>query len=95
MPPLLINAICRALQQFPMITARYDDQAGVVTRHGSVHLGTATTAPAGLMVPVIRHAERLDAWQLADQIARLAEAACSGTQAVKILIETPVLLLTP
>ena len=79
MLPLLINAICRAIQQCPMIHARYDDHAGVVTRHGSVHLGTATIAPAGLMVPVVRHAERLIVWQLADQIAKMAEVARSGT----------------
>src|SRR3546814_5321908 len=35
--PLLIVAICRALPDFPMLNARYDDEAGVVTRHGAVH----------------------------------------------------------
>src|SRR5690606_7975274 len=35
MLPLLIAAICRTLPDFPMINARYDDEAGVVTRHGA------------------------------------------------------------
>lgn len=79
MLPLLIAAICRALPDFPMINARYDDEAGVVTRHGAVHLGMAAQTPAGLMVPVIRNAQSLNLWQLASEISRLAEAARSGT----------------
>lgn len=77
--PFLITAICRTLPEFPMINARYDDAAGVVTRYASVHLGMATQTPAGLMVPVIRDAQALGLWQLAGEIARLAEAARAGT----------------
>ena len=76
--PLLIVAICKTIPDFPMINARYDDEAGVVTRHGAVHLGMATQTPAGLMVPVIRDAQDLNVWQLASEIGRLAEAARSG-----------------
>ncbi len=79
MLPLLITAICRTLPQFPMINARYDDEAGVVTRYGAVHLGMAAQTPAGLMVPVIRNAQSLNLWQLAREIGRLAEAARSGS----------------
>ncbi len=78
MLPLLITAICRTLPDFPMINARYDDEAGVVTRSGAVHLGMATQTDAGLMVPVIRNAEARNVWQLASEIVRLAEAARSG-----------------
>jgi 2-oxoisovalerate dehydrogenase E2 component (dihydrolipoyl transacylase) len=77
--PFLITAICRTLPEFPMINARYDDEAGVVTRYNSVHLGMATQTPAGLMVPVIRDAQVLTLWALATEIARLAEAAREGT----------------
>jgi 2-oxoisovalerate dehydrogenase E2 component (dihydrolipoyl transacylase) len=76
--PLLIVAICKAIPDFPMINARYDDEAGVVTRHGSVHLGMATQTEAGLMVPVIRDAQSQNIWQLASEIARLADAARTG-----------------
>jgi 2-oxoisovalerate dehydrogenase E2 component (dihydrolipoyl transacylase) len=75
--PLLITAICKAVPDFPMINARYDDEGGVVTRSGAVHLGMATQTDAGLMVPVIRHAERLNAWQLAREITRLTGKAKS------------------
>ncbi|MBM0168892.1 dihydrolipoamide acetyltransferase family protein [Altererythrobacter sp. C41] len=79
MLPLLIAAICRTLPDFPMINARYDDEAGVVTRHGAVHLGMATQTDRGLMVPVIRDAQAKNLWQLAREIGRLAEAARDGS----------------
>ncbi|MFZ5706032.1 MAG: dihydrolipoamide acetyltransferase family protein [Pseudomonadota bacterium] len=78
MLPLLITAICKTLPDFPMINARYDDEAGIVTRSGAVHLGMATQTDAGLMVPVIRNAEARNVWQLATEIVRLADAARSG-----------------
>ncbi|PZO89050.1 MAG: branched-chain alpha-keto acid dehydrogenase subunit E2 [Sphingomonas sanxanigenens] len=78
MLPLLIVAICKALPEYPMINARYDDEAGVVTRHGAVHLGMATQTDAGLMVPVIRDAQAKNVWQLASEIGRLADAARTG-----------------
>ena len=79
MLPLLIVAICKSVQQFPMINARFDDEAGVVTRYGAVHLGMATQTDAGLMVPVIRDAQDRNIWQLAMEISRLADAARNGT----------------
>jgi 2-oxoisovalerate dehydrogenase E2 component (dihydrolipoyl transacylase) len=78
MLPLMIVAICKAIPAFPMINARYDDEAGVVTRHGAVHLGMATQTDAGLMVPVIRDAQDRNVWQLATEIGRLADAARTG-----------------
>jgi len=75
MLPFLIVAICRTLPDFPMLNARYDDEAGVVTRSGRVHLGMATQTDAGLTVPVIRDAQDKNVWQLATEITRLAEAA--------------------
>ncbi|WP_186403266.1 dihydrolipoamide acetyltransferase family protein [Sphingopyxis sp. P1IMeth2] len=85
MLPFLIVAICRTIPQFPMINARYDDEGGVVTRYGAVHLGMATQTDAGLMVPVIRDAQDKNVWQLASEIARLAEAARTGKAKVEEL----------
>ena len=79
MLPLMIVAICKAIPQFPMINARYDDEAGIVTRYGAVHLGMATQTGAGLMVPVIRDAQDMNIWQLAVEITRLAGAARDGS----------------
>jgi len=76
--PFLITALNKALAEFPMINATYDDEANVITRHGGVHMGMAAQTPNGLMVPVIRNAERLGIWQLATEIARLSDAAKTG-----------------
>lgn len=78
MLPMLITAIYKMVPHFPMINARYDDEAGVVTRYGSVHLGMAAQTDGGLMVPVIRDAQARNLWQLAREIGRLAEAARTG-----------------
>ena len=76
--PFLMRRVVRAVADFPQINARFDDEAGVVTRHGAVHLGIATQTDAGLMVPVVRHAEARDLWDCAAEVARLAEAARDG-----------------
>ena len=76
--PFLARAIVIAVREFPQVNARFDDEAQVVTRYGAVHLGMATQTEAGLLVPVIRHAETLDPWACAGEIARLADAARKG-----------------
>jgi len=76
--PFLITAMARALPDWPMLNATYDDDANVITRHGALNLGMATQTPNGLMVPVIRDAQNLSVWDLAREIVRLAEAARSG-----------------
>ena len=76
--PLLARAMVLALREFPQINARFDDERGIVTRYGAVHLGIATQTENGLMVPVLRHLEALDLWSCASEIARLAEAARTG-----------------
>jgi 2-oxoisovalerate dehydrogenase E2 component (dihydrolipoyl transacylase) len=76
--PLLVRALVLAVQRYPQANARFDDEAGVLTRHGAVHVGIATQTEAGLMVPVLRHAEARDPWSSAAEIARLAAAARAG-----------------
>jgi 2-oxoisovalerate dehydrogenase E2 component (dihydrolipoyl transacylase) len=76
--PLLARALVVALRQFPQMNARFDDDAGVVTQYGAVHLGVATQTDAGLMVSVMRHAEARDLWSCAAEIGRLADAARAG-----------------
>jgi 2-oxoisovalerate dehydrogenase E2 component (dihydrolipoyl transacylase) len=76
--PFLITAMARALPEWPMLNATYDDDANVIIRHGALHLGMATQTPSGLMVPVLRDAQNKSVWDLAGEIVRLAEAARSG-----------------
>jgi 2-oxoisovalerate dehydrogenase E2 component (dihydrolipoyl transacylase) len=76
--PFLMRAMVRSLVPFPQINARFDDDAGVVHRHEGVHMGIATQTPTGLVVAVVRHAEALDIWDAATEVARLAIAAREG-----------------
>jgi 2-oxoisovalerate dehydrogenase E2 component (dihydrolipoyl transacylase) len=76
--PFLITAMSRALADWPMLNATFDDEAMVVTRHGSVHMGIATQTSNGLMVATIRDAQSKSVWQLASEIGRLSEAARTG-----------------
>jgi 2-oxoisovalerate dehydrogenase E2 component (dihydrolipoyl transacylase) len=77
--PFLARATCLALAEFPYINARFDDEAAMVREFDDVHLGIATQTDAGLMVPVVRSANRRDLWELAEEIQRLAEAARRGS----------------
>jgi len=79
--PFIARAVVLAVREFPQVNARYDDEAAVVTRYQAVHLGLATQTEAGLMVPVLRHAETLDLWGCAAAVLRLSEAARSGKAA--------------
>jgi 2-oxoisovalerate dehydrogenase E2 component (dihydrolipoyl transacylase) len=76
--PLLMRALVLAVPRFPQVNARFDDDAGVVTRFSALHIGIATQTESGLMVPVVRDAQARDLWSSATEIARLAEAARSG-----------------
>jgi len=70
-----VQALLRTLPDYPQINAHFDDEAGVVKRYKAAHIGIATQTAAGLMVPVIRHAETLDLWQSASAIATIAAKA--------------------
>ena len=76
--PFLVRAMVVALRDFPQINVRYDDEAQIITRFGAAHIGVAAQSDAGLMVPVVRHAEILNLWGAADEIARLANAVRTG-----------------
>ena len=76
--PLIMRAVVLAIRKYPMVNARFDDDANIVTTYNPVHLGIAAQTDAGLMVPVVRNAEARDPWAAAAEVARLAEAARSG-----------------
>lgn len=78
MLPFFIKALVVALQDYPEMSARFDDDDNIVYRYGAAHVGIATQTDSGLVVPVIRHAETLDLWQSANEVKRLSTAARSG-----------------
>jgi 2-oxoisovalerate dehydrogenase E2 component (dihydrolipoyl transacylase) len=77
--PFVMQAMVKAIAEYPHLNAIYDDDAGVIHQHGGVHIGIATQTHAGLMVPVVQHAEGRDLWGCAIELNRLAEAAKAGT----------------
>jgi 2-oxoisovalerate dehydrogenase E2 component (dihydrolipoyl transacylase) len=76
--PFLMQALVKAVADFPEMNALYDDEAETIDRYGGVHIGIATQTPSGLMVPVVRHCETLSLWESAAEVARLAAAARDG-----------------
>ena len=76
--PFFITALARTLPEFPQMNARYDDDAGIVKRFAAVDVGIATQTRDGLMVPVLRHAESLNIWEIAAGVSRVAEDARTG-----------------
>ena len=78
-PPFILLAFSKIMPDLPEFIAIYDDQAGVVMRHGAVHSGIATQTERGLYVPVVKHVEAMDAWQAAEEMQRVAGAARDGT----------------
>jgi 2-oxoisovalerate dehydrogenase E2 component (dihydrolipoyl transacylase) len=77
--PFLMRAIVKAVAEQPNLNATFDDHTGVLTRHAAVHIGIAAQTPAGLVVPVVRHAEARGIWDCASEMNRLAEAARTGS----------------
>ncbi|MFK4058536.1 2-oxo acid dehydrogenase subunit E2 [Brevundimonas sp. NPDC046655] len=77
--PFIARAIVVALRDQPTINSHYDDEAGVLMTHAPVHLGIAAQTPNGLMVPVVRHAEAMDPYATALEIARVSGAAKDGS----------------
>lgn len=83
--PFIMQALVRALGDRPECNATYDDEAGVVTRHGAIHLGIATATDRGLYVPVVHHVEAMDLWKTASSMIEVTSAARDGTASLDVL----------
>ena len=77
--PFLLKAISVAIEEFPQMNAHFYADRGVVASHAAFHAGIATQTPDGLMVPVLRNADRMTLYQMASESARLSAAARQGT----------------
>ena len=76
--PFFIRALACLLPEFPAINAHYDDATGILREYDELHIGIATQTKDGLLVPVIRHAQNLDLFACASELARITEAARTG-----------------
>ncbi|MGA1392823.1 MAG: dihydrolipoamide acetyltransferase family protein [Phycisphaerales bacterium] len=77
--PFAMFAVCRALRKHPELNAVVDDAAETILRKGVVNLGCAVDTEHGLMVPVLRDADRLAPVELADRVKALADGCRSRT----------------
>ena len=74
--PFVCSAVCRVLGgEFGALNSWMDDEAGEIVRHRSVHLGIATDTEQGLMVPVVRDADRLGVLEIGRAVNATAKAA--------------------
>jgi pyruvate dehydrogenase E2 component (dihydrolipoamide acetyltransferase) len=74
----VMRACVQALQQFPQFCASLDADAGELIFKKYVHIGFAADTPNGLVVPVVRDADRKDVFELARDLGELSEKARSG-----------------
>jgi pyruvate dehydrogenase E2 component (dihydrolipoamide acetyltransferase) len=81
--PLVLQAAAAALREHPRFNARIDVERQEITYLQHVNLGVATATPDGLIVPVVRDADRLRLRELAAEVERLAEVARTRTLAVE------------
>lgn len=70
-----IKALARCLRAFPRFNASLSADAETLYLKSRIHIGIAVDTPHGLMVPVIRDADRKGLWALAGEIADLAARA--------------------
>jgi len=73
--PFVVRAVTRAIREIPILNSSWDERGIVVKK--DIHIGIATALQDGLLVPVVRHADRKGLTQLAKEIADLAERARS------------------
>ena len=79
---LLVRAAAIALRRHPIFNASLDEERGEIVIHEDVNIGVATATPDGLIVPVVKHADSLDAGRLAAEVDRVASAAREGKTAI-------------
>jgi pyruvate dehydrogenase E2 component (dihydrolipoamide acetyltransferase) len=76
--PFIIKATIAALRKYPQMNAMLDATAGEIIQWSNFHIGLATATENGLIVPVIRDADRKSLAELGRDIERLADATRTG-----------------
>ncbi|MFN8498582.1 MAG: dihydrolipoamide acetyltransferase family protein [Anaerolineae bacterium] len=73
--PIFVKVVVQALKENPYFNATLDMEKGEILLRRYYHIGVAAAIPEGLVVPVVRHADRLSLFQVAAEVNRLAEGA--------------------
>jgi pyruvate/2-oxoglutarate dehydrogenase complex dihydrolipoamide acyltransferase (E2) component len=77
--PFIIKAVVAGLRDNPELNSSLDEESNEIVFYDRFHIGVAVDTPRGLMVPVVRDADRQSPRQLAAELERLAEGARNGT----------------
>lgn len=77
--PFIVKAVVQGLKDHPAMNASLDEEAGEIVFHDSYDIGVAVDTPAGLVVPVVRNADKKRLREIAAEIDRMAKAAREGT----------------
>ncbi|MHB8766979.1 MAG: dihydrolipoamide acetyltransferase family protein, partial [Deferrisomatales bacterium] len=83
--PFVVKAVASALKRVPWLNASFDEAAGEVVLKGYCHLGVAVETRDGLIVPVVRDADRKTVLEVARELQDLAARARARTLAVEEL----------
>ena len=81
--PYVIKAVASALQRHLIFNTSYDDDKQEIVYKKYFHIGIAVDSPQGLLVPVLRDANRKTLADLAREVIQLAEAARAGKLTVE------------
>jgi pyruvate dehydrogenase E2 component (dihydrolipoamide acetyltransferase) len=79
--PIIVRAFVETVREHRMLNASFDSGASEIVIRSEINVGIATDTERGLMVPVVRNADRLGIGALGQAIARLVESARGGTAA--------------
>jgi pyruvate dehydrogenase E2 component (dihydrolipoamide acetyltransferase) len=77
--PFIIKAVVAGLREYPRLNATMDDARQELLVRSRYHIGVATAAPDGLLVPVVRDADRKSVVALAKEVQDLAERGRAGS----------------
>ncbi|WP_027417718.1 dihydrolipoamide acetyltransferase family protein [Aneurinibacillus terranovensis] len=73
--PFIVKAVIAGLREFPEMNASIDDEKNEIVLKKYYNIGIATATDEGLMVPVVKEADRKPIWKIASDIAELAAKA--------------------
>lgn len=76
--PFIVKALVAASRQFPALNAMIDEEANEIVYKKYYNIGIATDTDNGLIVPVIKDADRKSIWMIADSIRDLAARGREG-----------------
>ena len=76
--PFIVKAVVRALKKFPMLNTSLDEERQEIVYKRYYHIGLAVATERGLIVPVVRDADRKSVLELAQEIAELSQKAREG-----------------